>query len=105
MNSEEQPRTERNDGIRHSMSSDFSCMNEKLVVIDGMQQIAAGFPKPRSMTGFLAIFDVLGFKSFCQNNNDQHAAQEVLATIDLIPEYMPAMLLGAFQATADPAKG
>jgi hypothetical protein len=44
--------------------------------------------KPRQVRGLVAIFDVLGFKSFCQHNTDQRVAEEVLTTIDLVPELM-----------------
>ncbi len=48
--------------------------------------------KPRQVRGFIALFDVLGFKSFCQHNADQKVAHEVLTTIDLVPEGMTGLL-------------
>jgi hypothetical protein len=48
--------------------------------------------KPRHMRGYLAAFDVLGFKSFCLNNTDEEAADSVLRIIDLVPEAMPGFL-------------
>lgn len=44
--------------------------------------------KPRQIRGLIAVFDVLGFKSFCQHNTDQKVAEEVLTTIDMVPEGM-----------------
>jgi hypothetical protein len=48
--------------------------------------------KPRRVRGLVAVFDVLGFKSFCQHNTDQRVAEEVLTTIDLVPEGMLGIL-------------
>jgi hypothetical protein len=51
--------------------------------------------RPQLIGGLVAIFDVLGFKSFCQNNNDETVAFEVLTTIDMVPEGMTGMLTSA----------
>jgi len=57
------------------------------------QEIASVFlRKPRFVKGLVAIFDVLGFKSFCLNNSDQAVAEDVLSTIDLVPEGMAGLL-------------
>lgn len=61
--------------------------------------------KPRSIRGFLAVFDVLGFKSFCLNNSDFAAARDVLAIIDLVPESMRGFLSTMLQTPIEAAKG
>ena len=48
--------------------------------------------KPRLVRGFIGVFDVLGFQSFCANNSDQKIAEEVLRYIDFVPEGMPELL-------------
>jgi hypothetical protein len=48
--------------------------------------------KPRLVRGFITVFDVLGFKSFCANNTDQKIAEEILSYIDFVPEGMPEVL-------------
>jgi hypothetical protein len=63
--------------------------------VDGQnykERLVAALPKPRLFQGYIAIFDVLGFKSFCQNNTDQKVAEAVLGIVDSIPEVMRTIL-------------
>jgi hypothetical protein len=60
--------------------------------------------KPRQMRGLVAVFDVLGFRSFCQHNTDQKIAEEVLTTIDLVPEAMNGLLTNSLYQGKNPGK-
>lgn len=48
--------------------------------------------KPRKLRGLIAIYDVLGFSSFCNDCADEEAAELVMTTIDLVPEGMTGLL-------------
>ena len=61
--------------------------------------------KPRVVRGLIAVFDVLGFKSFCANNTDQKVAEEVLKYIDFIPEGMPELLARSLSRGQEKAYG
>lgn len=45
-------------------------------------------PKPQSVRGFIAIFDILGFKSFCKNNTDTKVSENVIGVIDGMQQYV-----------------
>ena len=57
---------------------------------------------PRRVRGLIAVFDVLGFRSFCENNSDPNITEEVLKNIDLVPEGMAGLLSTAFGANGNP---